>query len=150
MCVNITDRRHKPSVLSLFHERQLTEHQWDKDYRVSFSRDKICLTSHSGQNRKLSYTELHMVIRYHFYLMYKKQSESTLLKASFTPFHHICVYIYIYIYILLTLEMMHVFFQGYRFISWLHILIIFGNIFNVFAPIWSMGNLYYLVIFILF
>ncbi len=34
------------------------------------------------------------------------------------------------------------------------ILIIFGNIFNVFAPIWSMGNLalylYYLVIFILF
>ncbi len=34
------------------------------------------------------------------------------------------------------------------------ILIIFGNIFNVFAPVWSMGNLalylYYLVIFILF
>lgn len=31
-CFNISDRRHKPSVLSLFHWRQLTEHQRDKDY----------------------------------------------------------------------------------------------------------------------
>ncbi len=46
--------------------------------------------------------------------------------------------------------MVHVFFWGYRFISWLpfclHILIIFGNI-NVFSPIWSMGNLSSIILF---
>ncbi len=46
--------------------------------------------------------------------------------------------------------MVHVFFWGYRLISWLpfclHILIIFGNI-NVFSPIWSMGNLSSIILF---
>lgn len=32
ICFNIRERRRKPSVLSLFHWSQLTEHQRDKDY----------------------------------------------------------------------------------------------------------------------